>query len=138
MHHNLCLEQTYGSVSIWLIVTLILFSVCFFLLWLLLCYHQCAERRYHNVSGVWNGCVDSPEPHLISHEVDVGGASPAVGEGVVVAGSAQAALEQHAARAEVILHLERHTSLLHQLFSDLCLCFLHGPAPTRMLLWCLL
>lgn len=109
----------------------------FFLLWLLLCYHPCADRRYHNVSGVWNGGVHSPEAHLISHEVDVRGASPAVGEGVVVAGSAQAPLEEHAARAEVILHLERHTSRGAAL-----LLFVprvrHGPAPTRMLLWCLL
>lgn len=87
------------------------------LLWVLLCYHRCAERRYHNVPGIWDGGVHSPESHLISHEVDVRGAPPAVGECVVVPGSAQAPLEEHAARAEMILHLERHTTLLYRPFS---------------------
>lgn len=82
----------------------------FVLLCLLLCYQQRAARCYHNVSGVGNGGVDGPEPHLISHEVDVGGAPPAVGESVVVAGSTQAALQQHTAGAEVILHLGRHSA----------------------------
>lgn len=63
---------------------------------------------YHNVPGIWNGGVDGPESHLISHEVDVRRASPAVGKRVVVSGAAQAALEQHAAGAEMVLDLERH------------------------------
>lgn len=69
--------------------------------------HRC--RLYHNVSSIWNRGVDGPESHLISHEVDVRGPSPAVGKCVVVSGSTQAALEQHAARAEMVLNLERQT-----------------------------
>lgn len=80
-------------------------------LWLL-CYHQCAGRRYHNVSGIGNGGVHRPQSHLVSHEVDVRGAPPTVGKCVVVARAAQAPLEQHAARAEMILHLERHVARL--------------------------
>lgn len=70
---------------------------------------ECRSRLYHNVSSIWDGGVDGPESHLISHEVDVGGPSPAVGKCVVVSGSTQAALEQHAARAEMVLNLERKT-----------------------------
>lgn len=74
-----------------------------------------ASRLYHYVPSVRDGGVDGPESRLVSHEVDVGGSSPAVGEGVVVPRSAQAALQQHAARAEMVLNLQRqvHTSLTH-------------------------
>lgn len=88
------------------------FPVFFSLLRLLLRYHRRAEGRYHDVSGIWNGGVHGPESHLVGHEVDVRGAPPAVGECVVVSGPAQAPLEQHAAGAEVILHLERHVTRL--------------------------
>lgn len=103
--HNLCWEQTYGSVGIWLKTKLI----PFIFLW---CYHGRAETWYHNVPGIWDGGVHGPESHLIGHQVDVRRAAPAVGKGVVVAGSAQTPLEYHAARAEVILHLETHITRL--------------------------
>lgn len=60
---------------------------------------------YHDVASVGDGGVDGPQTHLVSHQVDVGGAAPAVREGVVVARSTQTALEQDAAGAEVVLHL---------------------------------
>lgn len=46
----------------------------------------------HNIAGVLVGGVDSPQPVLIHHEVDVGEATPGVREGVVVTGGVEAAL----------------------------------------------
>lgn len=65
---------------------------------------------HHDVSSVGDGSVDGPQSHLIGHEVNIGAASPAVGERVVVSGSTQAALEQHAARAEIVLDLQWQTN----------------------------
>lgn len=100
-----------------------------------------SRTLYHNVSSIRDGGVDGPESHLISHEVDVRGPSPAVGKCVVVSGSAQAALQQHAARAEMVLNLERHTRIHVSLFIIKLLllqCSHISRSPTRMLLWCLL
>ena len=74
-------------------------------------YVLCVSGLYHDVPSVGDGGVDGPQPHLVGHEVDVGGAPPAVGEGVVVSRSTQAALEQHTAGAEMVLNLgtETHT-----------------------------
>ncbi|KAF3852575.1 hypothetical protein F7725_005930 [Dissostichus mawsoni] len=64
-------------------------------------YVLCVSGLYHDVPSVGDGGVDGPQPHLVGHEVDVGGPPPAVGEGVVVSRSTQAALEQHTAGAEM-------------------------------------
>lgn len=55
-----------------------------------------------NVPGVGDGGVNGPQAVLIRHEVDVGGAAPGVGKGVVVPGSAQAPLHEYTSRAEVV------------------------------------
>lgn len=56
----------------------------------------------HNVPRIGDGGVNGPQAVFIRHEVDVGGAAPGVRKGVVVSGSAQAALHQHASRAEMV------------------------------------
>lgn len=55
-----------------------------------------------NVSSIGDGGVNCPQAVLVCHEVDVRGATPGVGKGVVVSGPTQAALHQNTSRTEVV------------------------------------
>lgn len=81
------------------------------------------SKSHHYVSCIWDGGVDAPQSSLISHQVNVRGPTPAVGEGVVVSSPTQAALQQHAAGAKMVLNLEqrrKHISPMSHFASMLC------------------
>lgn len=57
---------------------------------------------HHDVPGVLVGRINNPKSVFVHHEVDVGEATPGVGEGVVVTGAREAPLDQDAAGSEMV------------------------------------